>query len=371
MKSPKILIPIIPIFIATLFLLFFRFENETDERQRRVKTGTAANIILFIGDGMGFEQVRGAGMYLNGSGGTLSFESFPGRGEVITNNISGGITDSAAAATAIATGKKVSNGVISQHIPGDRSDLGTLLEHFRQQGKSVGLVSNTYISHATPAAFGAHEPDRDNFVNIINDYISGSAPNILFGGAKYVTSTQAEAAGYMRVTNLAELEALDTETADMVWGQFGKDDLPYEYDGLGGLPHLADMTLSALNILDNNPDGFFVMVESGRIDHAGHSNHYPRNIYETIELAEAASVAIAWARQRADTLIVVTADHETGGLKVTKNNGQGVLPKVTWSTTSHTGANVPYYAWGLNSGLFTGTLDNTDIHTLILEAATP
>jgi alkaline phosphatase len=121
------------------------------------------------------------------------------------------------------------------------------------------------------------------------------------------------------------------------------------------------MAAKALDILDNDADGLFLMVEGGRIDHAGHSNDLVRNIYETIEFAYAAEVVLDWALDNPDTLIIVTADHETGGLSVLANNGQGNLPTVSWSTTSHTDENVPIYAWGVNSDLVSGIMDNTDI----------
>ena len=122
--------------------------------------GGPHNVILFIGDGMGFEQVKAAGIYAHGTSGTLSFESLPYQGEVTTTSADNPVTDSAAAATAMATGFKVNNRVISVAIPGDGRDLETVLERLRDQGKSTGLVTIAYVTHATPAAFGAHESDR-------------------------------------------------------------------------------------------------------------------------------------------------------------------------------------------------------------------
>ena len=119
-------------------------------------------VIFLIGDGMGPEQVRAAGMYANGEPGTLFFETFPYSGELTTHSADGTITDSAAAGTALATGMKVSNGVISMAIPGDGSELETLLEYSKAQGKSTGLITTCRWNAATPAAFGAHEPSRNN-----------------------------------------------------------------------------------------------------------------------------------------------------------------------------------------------------------------
>ena len=332
------------------------------------------NVIFLIGDGMGPEQVKAGGMYAWGAAGTLSFESFPYNGELTTYSANASITDSAAAATALATGFKVNNGVISIALPGDHSELETLLEYSQTLDKSTGLVTTTYMAHATPAAFGAHEPSRSNYSQIANDYLTQTRPNVLFGGNSYMGG--ASGAGYTVATDAAGMFALDTEAEAMVSGQFGSGYMPYEYDGLGVLPHLSEMTAVALDLLDKDPDGFFLMVEGGRIDHAGHlSNSDPDKtaymVWEVIEFANAVQEAIDWAAGRTDTLIIVTADHETGGLTVTGNNGQYEYPSVTWSSTGHTAANVPVYAWGVNAELISGVMDNTDMFGVVTATISP
>ena len=325
--------------------------------------GAPTHVLLFIGDGMGPEQVRAAGYHVNGAEGTLSFESFPYSGDVTTYSADNAVTDSAAAATALATAQKVNNGVISMAFPGDGSELETALESYQSLGWSTGLVTTTYMTHATPAAFGAHEPSRNNNSNIGADYFNQTQPDVLFGGgANGVSVAAAQGAGYTVVTDRAQMQALDTETATMVSGQFGSTHLPYEFDGVGTLPHLSEMTETALAILDNDPDGLFLMVEGGRIDHAGHSNDIARNVDETEEFANAVQMGLDWAAGRTDTLIIVTADHETGGLTVLSGSAAGGIPTVSWTTTGHTDANVPVYAWGVNAELVSGTMDNTDIY---------
>jgi len=325
------------------------------------------NTILFIGDGMGFEQVKAASIYLNGKENSLSFESFPYTGQASTHPASREVTDSAAAGTAMATGVKVNNGVISMRIPGNSEKLPTALEYFKGMGKKVGLVSTTHITHATPASFGSHNKSRNNYKEIAKDYLNISKPHVLLGGGKYVKRKDAEKAGYTVVTNRDELLKHNTKSNAPLSGQFGKENMPYEADGMGNLPHLSDMTKTAIKVLENSDKGFFLMVEGGRIDHSGHANNLKQNIFETIEFAKAVQVAIDWAAKRNDTLIVVTADHETGGLKVTKNNGKGKLPDVTWSSGGHTGMDVPLYAVGKNAKLFKGKIDNTDIFRLITQ----
>jgi alkaline phosphatase len=264
----------------------------------------------------------------------------------------------------------VNNGVISVAIPGDGRELETVLERLRDQGKRTGLVTTAYVTHATPAGFGAHEPSRLSYSAIAGDYLNQTLPDVLLGGGSHgMTPEAAQAAGYTVVISRTAMQALNTETITRTSGQFGEDHLPYEYDGLGELPHLSEMTEVALEVLDTDPDGFFLMVEGARIDHAGHSNDLPRNILETVEFANAVAEALEWAQGRTDTLILVTADHETGGLTVLGNNGQGEWPDVSWSTTLHTGVEVPIYGWGVNAELITGTLDNTDLFDFFTQTA--
>jgi len=293
------------------------------------------NIIFFIGDGMGFEHVKAAGYY---AGATLSFESFPYQGELTTYQYGGGIPDSAAAGTSLATGYKVNAGVISMAYPGyppeypEGSELPTLLEYFKAQDKRTGLVTTSYMTDATPAAFGAHEPKRGNTEQIADDYRLQTVPNVLFGGgANGMTVWEFANAGYTVVQNRTEMLGLDTEAKSMVSGQFGSTNLPYEFEWSGNLPHLSEMTYIALRILDNDPDGFFLMVEGGLIDKASHNYDYSpyrleRTVHETVEFDNAVQEAIDWAAGRTDTLILVTADHETGGLVVLVDNGAGKLP---------------------------------------------
>ena len=329
------------------------------------------NVILMVGDGMGYEHVRAAGMYGYGSPGSLVFESFPHQASITTHSANSSITDSAAAATAMATGHKVNNGVISMEYPGSGAPLQTMLEYYAARGRNTGLVTTTYMTHATPAAFGAHEPSRNNLSRIAQDYLYRARPNVLLGGGRNGMSVSAAtSAGYTVAGNRTQLAGI-TPGAEFVSGQFGTSHMPYEYDyyvgssnGYDTLPHLSEMAAAALGLLQDDPDGMFLMVEGGRIDHAAHDNNIQRNVFETLEFENAVQTVFDWAAGRDDTLILVTADHETGGLSVLQDNGIGEFPTVSWSTDNHTGANVPLYAWGVNAELASGTLDNTDIFTI-------
>jgi alkaline phosphatase len=289
----------------------------------------------------------------------------------MTSSADNEVTDSAAAATAIATGRKVNNGVLSIALPGDGSPLETLLEHYARSGKVTGLVTTTTITHATPAAFGAHEASRNNTDSIAQDLLVDSRPTLLFGGGGAgMTQVEAAAAGYRVLVNREQMMALTP--ADLpVSGQFGETYLPFELDGLGDLPHLSEMTRMALTLLEPAPHGFFLMVEGGRIDHAGHSNDIERLVREVSELSAAVSVASAWAAGHTDTLIIVTADHETGGMQVVSSHGKGNAPEVAWSTIGHTARNAPLYAIGPGERLFGAFNDNTAIHDLLTSSQSP
>jgi len=323
------------------------------------------NVILFIGDGMGPAQVQAANYY---NGGALSFESFPYVGAMVTSSANSVITDSGAAATAMATGHKVNNFAVSAAYPANAyyrtvgEPMTTSLEYSQRRGKSTGLVTTSFISDATPGAFAAHRGFRHDYFGISDDIINNSRPDVLFGGARFIPF---DPPGYTVVRDRLSMQALDTESVTKVSGQFGFE-IPYEYEGVGDLPHLSEMTETALNILDNDPDGFFLMVEGARIDHAGHANYIEENVHETLEFANAVTRAVDWAAGRDDTLILVTADHETGGLVVIADNGPGQYPDAFWSSQWHTHALVPVYAWGPNADMVSGLIDNTDIFHITL-----
>ena len=321
------------------------------------------NIILIIGDGMGSEQIKAAGYYKYGEEGLFSFEQFSDKSYQTTFSANSEITDSAASATAMATGEKVKNGVISKEIPGRRAFLTTILEEAQNQGKLTGLVTTTYSVHATPAAFAAHVTNRSNYDVIGYQYMNSSRPDVIFAGGHESLSVQlADYFGYTTVTDKTSLNNLTYTLGSRYFGYFGNGHLPYIYDGMGSLPELSDMALKAIELLEQSDEGFFLMIEGGRIDHAGHSNDLIRNIYEVIELADTVEKVVKWAEDHPNTIIIVTADHETGGLSVLQNNEAGNLPDVKWSTKGHTAISVPVYLWGGNSqNLKLQIKDNTDI----------
>lgn len=335
----------------------------------RAQSGPPKNIILFIGDGMGIEHVKAASLYAYGEEGRLTMHTAPYQALMSTVDIEGGVTDSAAAGSAMATGRKVANGVISMTGGSAYQAMETSLEHLAKRCKWTGLIATSYINHATPAVFAAHNQTRTDLEGIAQEMFTRTRPNLLFGGtAAGIDAQMAASNGYTVVTDRQSLQKIDMDNVEYVSGQFAEGHMAYEYDYLIGAtdfydsaPRLSEMTAQALNILGKHDHGFFLMVEGGRIDHAGHENHIRRAVLETLEFDRAIESALSWAGSRNDTLIIVTADHETGGLAVKRNLGAGEFPDVSWSTGGHTSDLVPVYAWGPHGDLVVGELDNTDI----------
>ena len=319
-------------------------------------------VILFIGDGMAGAQINAARMFGNGNTAPLTLETLPHVATVRTVNTSAldgtGITDSAGAGTALATGTRVDNNVISRALPGDGSDLTTALEVQASRGRRTGLVTAaTHISDATPAAFGAHADSRYNYAEIAEAYLTQTRPNVLFGQPQTgITPEAAQAAGYAVATNAEELHALDPDITTHVSGQFA----------LAAAPTLSEQVAVALQILAQEQAGFFLLVEHEGSDTGGHAADLSMVIDSIMELDDAVETALAWATGRDDVLIVVGGDHETGGLVVEELDPiAGELPDHCFTTSAHTARDVPYFAVGVGAERVTGNLDLTDLFALL------
>jgi alkaline phosphatase len=347
------------------------------------------NIILFIGDGMGFEHVQAGRLFAHGNDqDRLSLEDpvlFPCQGQSVTILPNGTITDSATGGTALATGWQASvTGVISEDNGVAKT---TILELAKSQGLRVGIVTTDYIAGATPGSFGAHEPSRSNEVDIKYDYLRddtnhiASLPNVIFGGGRfdnaYIVAAQAQSYSFVDTRNA--LLGLDIPGLPVprVLGLFDAESntshyMTDEYDRplSSTEPDLTEMTNKALDLLDDEPNGFFLMVEGALIDKLSHSGDSLRVPSEVAGLDGAVLAALNWRStnaQEANTLILITADHETNGLNV--SDGQvvtiGTNPTMTWSGGgNHTAANVPVFAtWP--AALNGTTVDNTEIYFLM------
>ena len=337
----------------------------------------AKNVILFIGDGMGWAQVVVARNFVHGAGGELNMERLEHSGYVSTFSLQSLITDSAAAATAMATGHKTVNGVIGQSVHGE--EYKTILEIARDMGKSTGLVTTTEVTHATPAAFAAHEDSRERSGAIAEDYLRSSRPDVIMGGGLQawtaVPLKEARDMGYKAVFTKEELERLDAANTDKLLGLFDTGRMSFAMDRRMDEPSLIDMSLKALGILSKNQEGFFLLIEGGLIDHAGHNNDNRAVLYDTIAFDETVGAVTEWLKTNSlsdKTLVIVTSDHETGGLAVT--GPKNYLPKrgdkveIKWVSGHHTAVDVPIWAQGPGAEKVNGRMDNTEIFGLMRDA---
>jgi alkaline phosphatase len=296
------------------------------------------NIILMIGDGMGASQVTLTRL----SKGELAMDSFAVGGTMTTYPLpsSGTITDSAAAGTALATSFKTDNGIISQSPEG--KNYYTVLEKAQDDGKSTGLVTTTRITHATPAVFASHILDRDAETEIADQFVEADVDVLLGGGLRhFIPQSQSgskrkddrdltkefQSKGYIYVNNTTDL--LVNKEAPKLLGLFTKSHMSYELDrNATQEPSLAEMTEVAIDILSKNSEGFFLMVEGGRIDHASHANDAATTVADTKAFDDAVVVALNFAKVQGETLVIVTADHKTGGLAIGRGNEQWCKPEV-------------------------------------------
>jgi alkaline phosphatase len=298
--------------------------------------GDIRNIIFLIGDGMGVSFTSGY-RYFKDNPATLELEStefgpyLVGQQTTYPNDPRYNVTDSAASATAMATGKKTYNGAIG--INKDRVKLKSVLEAAKEKGKGTGLVATAQITHGTPAAFGAHVLQRKSMSAIADDYyqdlINGKhkIDVLLGGGAEWFIRNDRNLVdefvkdGYSYVTNLKEMKY---DKSNQVLGLFAKRGLPKMIDRPKDIPSLADMAASAIERLSKNENGFFLMVEGSQIDWAAHDNDIVGVMSEMEDFEKAFKVAIDFAKKDGHTLVIATADHSTGGFTI------GAQGKYNW-----------------------------------------
>ncbi|MFC0526040.1 alkaline phosphatase [Pontibacillus salicampi] len=297
------------------------------EKQEETKI---KNVIFLIGDGMGPAYTT-AYRYVKDDPDTPEMEPtafdpyLVGMQKVHPNDPKENITDSAAAGTAMSSGVKTYNGAVA--VDNDKSEVKTVLEEAKEQGMATGLVATSQINHATPAAFGSHNESRNNYNEIADHYFDLTVDGkhlvdvMLGGGTKYFERDDRNLVkefkqdGYSYVTNKQALKQDDNE---QVLGLFAEVGLPKMKDRTKDIPSLEDMTKSAIDRLDNNNEGFFLMVEGSQIDWAGHANDVVGAMSEMEDFENAFQAAIAYAKQDKHTLVVSTADHSTGGLSIAK-----------------------------------------------------
>ena len=293
----------------------------------------AKYVFYFIGDGMGVNQVNGTEMYLAEQEGRIGvkpllFTTFPVAGMATTFSATNSVTDSSAAGTALATGAKTYNGAIG--MDDDKNVLQTVAEKAKKAGKKVGVTTSVSVDHATPAAFYAHQPNRNMYYEIALDLPKAGFDFYAGGGFLKPTTTAdkqeapsifpiIEEAGYTIARGLDEYKAKAGDAKKMVLIQKEGAEpscLPYAIDRQEGDLTLAEITESAISFLTKgNKKGFFLMVEGGKIDWACHGNDPATAFEEVIDMDNAIKVAYEFYKKHPkETLIVVTADHETGGI---------------------------------------------------------
>ncbi|TAK13398.1 MAG: alkaline phosphatase [Anaerolineae bacterium] len=349
-------------------------------------------IILFIGDGLGEYHRLGAQWLAQGQAAPLAMDSLPIRGYQTTAAADRAVTDSAAAATAIATG--VTTNYTALGVDVNNVPLSTILEQAQELGWAVGLVTNDRLAGATPGAFAAHVPNREMYLEIARQML-GHEIDVLLGGGEddFTLGTDdgcgdqpghrgdaslvqnAIDSGYTFVCTAAELAAVDTAATDKLLGLFADDVMTAPTD-----PPLAEMTRVAIEILSRDPNGFFLMVENAHVDHFSHDMMAAEALRAVLELNAAVVQAQVYALGAPDTLIMVTGDHETGGMSLNLDGARlginqdalampdGTAFYVNWAGGSHTGVHIPVTAQGPYSDRLTGEYPNTWLYDVMRAA---
>jgi alkaline phosphatase len=326
------------------------------------------NIILMIGDGMGVGHITLARLAVQAEGKSLVMDSMKIGGIVQTRAANSVVTDSAAAGTALATGWKTNVGMIS--VLPDNTPAISLLEIAQEMGKTTGLVTTTTITDATPAVFASHIESRSDQAAIAKQMLDHNVNVLLGGGREYfIPQTQAGSKRKDSVDLLAQAKqagyAMAGSNAELVQAKSGKILGLFALDNLtteAPEPTLAELTDKALGMISNNKRGFFLMVEGGEIDRRAHAGDAAGVIKQVRDFDAAVAVVLTFARKNNDTLVVMTADHETGGLIVLAPPRDSKDQwSVAWASRDHSASNVMLLAEGVGAGSFGGVMDNTDV----------
>ena len=315
------------------------------------------NIILVIGDGTGLSQIT-AGMYANGN--KTHLESFPVVGLAKTHSLNALVTDSAASGTAMACGVKTYNGTIG--IDGKNVQHPSILEYAEDKNYTTGMITTSSIVHATPASFYAKVPSRSKYQDIALQLKESDLDYFIGGGKKHFTKRKDNrnlVAEMTEWTIVNRLKSFDDATTDKV-GYFTNYDEPLPILE-GRKPDLADAVRSMLQKFEEKQAPFFMMVEGSQIDWGGHANDLGYIVSEFLDMDEAIGVLVDYVNKHPNTLLIVTADHETGGLGISSGNRRTFQPKGGFVTGGHTASMVPVFAKGLEEQLFSGIYENTAI----------
>ncbi len=316
------------------------------------------NIIFLIGDGMGLAQTH-AGIVKNKQ--SLAIESFNYIGLVNTSSSTHFTTDSGAGGTALASGVKTRNGMIG--MGPDSVAIESIIHLAEKNNLATGIVVSCAVTHATPASFVAHQVSRNMYEAIAADFLKVDIDVFIGGGMNHFADRQSDNRNlveelkekhYQVVETMQELKKV---TSGKVAGLMYEEHPPAMPERGDFLP---DATEAALNLLAQSKKGFFLMVEGAQIDWAGHANDADIIAQEVIDFDKAVKVALDFARKDGNTLVVVTADHETGAMSLLDGNAETGTLNSAFSTGGHSGILVPVYAFGPGASEFMGFLDNTE-----------
>lgn len=353
--------------LLSVFVLAFQ-SGRSPEPELPEPVNSPKNIILLIGDGMGLTQVT-AGMYNSET--PLNLERFPVTGLMKTHSAKNLITDSAAGATAFACGCKTYNGAIG--LNEKKQSCPTILEQAEAYGLATGLVSTSSITHATPAAFIAHVEQRGYMEEIALDFLKTDIDLVIGGGMRYFNQRQdarnlyaeLQAKGYIISDYTIEpLQQCTVSTRHpFIW--FAAHNHPESVgNGRDFLPAAA--RLAPEYLAQRSEKGFFLMLEGAQIDWACHDNDGDRAVQEMLDFDNAIGEILRFAEKDGNTLVIVTADHETGGMALLRGKDSDSL-KIAFTTDYHTATLVPVFAYGPGAEKFGGLFDNTDIYFKIRE----
>jgi alkaline phosphatase len=321
------------------------------------KDVSVKQILLLIGDGNGLAQIS-SGIVANG--GELTLTQLRTIGLVKTHAADDFTTDSASGATAMATGQKANNRALGLNASGD--SIPNLPYFLSQKGFKSGLVTNDELTGATPAAFYAHHPERDAAAAIAG-YLPASALNLVIGGGgKHFKKEKLSQAGFTLVPDLQGLsEAKEPRVAHFA----SEGGMPSMEAGRGNF--LSQAFLQASSYLGKGKTPFFLMLEAAKIDSGGHSNAPSTIVTELLDFDRAIAEAIRYADTHPGTLVLVTADHETGGVSIPQGDLERREVELAFHSDDHTGILVPLFAYGARSSAFAGVYDNTEIFHRLLK----
>lgn len=350
-------------YISLLFVFVCSCNTQTQEISNPEPQGPK-NVILLVGDGMGLSQVSASVYFKDGQS---NFEQFPVVGLSKTSSSAQLITDSAAGATAFASGIKTYNGAVG--VAPDSTHVATIPELLKDKGYVSGVVATSSITHATPACFYAHVPSRSMHEQIASQLVDGDMRFFAGGGIDYFVRRSdslnllesLKTKGFSVDTTSMPAQATDGRMAVLL----GANAIVPQGDG--GTSFLPEASMLAIENLSKNEAGFFLMIEGSQIDWGGHGNNADYLISELLDFDKTIGMVLEFAKNNPETLVVVTADHETGGFTLSADEGNYNKIGPTFSTDGHSGTMVPVFAYGPGAESFGGMYENTEIHHKIMK----